>query len=259
MAHLHSLKPAVVHRDLKSPNLMVAGNWTVKVGDFGLSRILDSETVSSSTLQPTNPRWLAPEVIRDQSFGPASDVFAFAIILWELLTFEMPYGTMRNVTVLNFLAGQDGRPALPADLNTVPGGPFEGIQEYVDLMQACWATSPAARPSFVEIVARFKALVKAEEAARRGAHERAQPRPTSPQGPDPSFAPREGPAAAQPLAPVVLTLQGMGSSQSPFSAIPDNASFLLDDGQVAGGGAAQPNSLRAGGAVSSNTSGVCFC
>lgn len=136
MAHLHSLKPPVVHRDLKSPNLMVAANWTVKVrcddntrscavntaaatwcipriilypqvGDFGLSRILDNETVSSSTLQPTNPRWLAPEVIKDQSFAPASDVFAFGIILWELLTFEVPYSSMRNVTVCRVLALRD--------------------------------------------------------------------------------------------------------------------------------------------------------
>ncbi len=58
--------------------------------------------------------------------------------------------------MLNFLAGQDGRPTIPDDLSTVPGGGFPGIDQYVDLIKECWASDPSARPSFVEIVARLK-------------------------------------------------------------------------------------------------------
>ena len=58
---LHNHSPIILHRDLKSPNLLVDKHWRVKVGDFNLSRVMEGSAVLSS-ITANNPRWLAPEV-----------------------------------------------------------------------------------------------------------------------------------------------------------------------------------------------------
>jgi len=62
--HLHSHKPTILHRDLKSPNVLVERYWRVKVTDFNLSRMVQTSSTGSSitSLLANNPRWLAPEV-----------------------------------------------------------------------------------------------------------------------------------------------------------------------------------------------------
>jgi len=62
--HLHSHKPTILHRDLKSPNMLVERHWRVKVTDFNLSRMVQTSSAGSSitSLLANNPRWLAPEV-----------------------------------------------------------------------------------------------------------------------------------------------------------------------------------------------------
>ena len=81
MLQLHNHRPSILHRDLKSPNLLVDKHWRVKIADFNLSRVAGSvATVSSFTAN--NPRWLAPEVVRTNLYTKAADVFSFGIILW---------------------------------------------------------------------------------------------------------------------------------------------------------------------------------
>ncbi len=63
MLQLHSKH--IIHRDLKSPNLLVDKHWRVKIGDFNLSRIEDTQEKTTS-ITANNPRWLAPEVISKQ-------------------------------------------------------------------------------------------------------------------------------------------------------------------------------------------------
>ena len=63
MLQLHS--KAIIHRDLKSPNLLVDKHWRVKIGDFNLSRVEDTQEKTTS-ITANNPRWLAPEVISQQ-------------------------------------------------------------------------------------------------------------------------------------------------------------------------------------------------
>ena len=62
MLQLHSHKPPILHRDLKSPNLLVDKHWRVKIADFNLSRVMEAQSIVSS-LSTNNPRWLAPEVV----------------------------------------------------------------------------------------------------------------------------------------------------------------------------------------------------
>ena len=81
MLYLHSCTPPIIHRDLKSPNLLVDRHWRIKVCDFNLSRAMEDSAVLSS-LAATNPRWLAPEILSGTGCTFASDVFSFGVILW---------------------------------------------------------------------------------------------------------------------------------------------------------------------------------
>lgn len=102
MLHLHTRSPPVIHRDLKSPNLLVAADWTVKVADFNLSKLIDDAVRSSRASTgggPTNPRWLAPEMFMNQKASVASDIYAFGVVMWEMVTWQLPWGDMNPYAV----------------------------------------------------------------------------------------------------------------------------------------------------------------
>lgn len=136
MEYLH--KSNIIHRDLKTANLLMDSQNVVKVADFGVARFQNKEGVM--TAETGTYRWMAPEVINHQPYDQKADVFSFAIVLWELVTAKIPYD---NMTPLQAALGvrQGRRPDLPT--NTHP--------KLLELMQKCWETDPAIRPSFSEI------------------------------------------------------------------------------------------------------------
>ena len=77
--YLHSCGPPIIHRDLKSANLLVDKHWRVRVCDFNLSRAMEDTAVLSS-VAATNPRWLAPEILSGKGYTFASDVYAFGCV-----------------------------------------------------------------------------------------------------------------------------------------------------------------------------------
>lgn len=106
MHYLHTRRPPVVHGDLRSPNLLLdltidreRPRFHVKIADFGLARMLCHSASVIQVSKTTNPRWTAPEVIRDSQIGPAGDVYSFAIIMWEMLTWCQPFEDMMSVQV----------------------------------------------------------------------------------------------------------------------------------------------------------------
>jgi len=157
MLYLHTRSPPIVHRDLKSPNLLVDGLWHVKVSDFNLSRTLENNSVVSS-LQITNPRWLAPEVLKGGQAGTAADVYSFGVVLWELLTWKLPWGHDTNpFSIINSVGG-GARLPIPSQ-SDLPAGPLRCLDAYVDLMQHCWHSDPDARPTMDEVVQRLRGLL----------------------------------------------------------------------------------------------------
>ncbi|XP_051119719.1 probable serine/threonine-protein kinase SIS8 isoform X2 [Andrographis paniculata] len=149
MNYLHNCTPVIVHRDLKSPNLLVDKNWVVKVCDFGLSRMKHSTFLSSRSTAGT-AEWMAPEVLRNEPSNEKSDVYSFGVILWELCTLQQPWGGMNPMQVVGAVGFQHRRLDIPEDMDPV----------IADVIRKCWQTDPNLRPSFGEIMAILKPLQK---------------------------------------------------------------------------------------------------
>ncbi|KAL2324617.1 hypothetical protein Fmac_023675 [Flemingia macrophylla] len=148
MEYLHGNN--IIHRDLKTANLLMDTHNVVKVADFGVARFLNHGGVM--TAETGTYRWMAPEVINHQPYDQKADVFSFSIVLWELVTAKVPYDTM---TPLQAALGvrQGLRPELPK----------HGHPQLLDLMQRCWEAIPSNRPSFNEITVELENLLNEME------------------------------------------------------------------------------------------------
>ncbi|XP_019436718.1 PREDICTED: serine/threonine-protein kinase EDR1-like isoform X2 [Lupinus angustifolius] len=177
MNYLHNCTPVIVHRDLKSPNLLVDKNWVVKVCDFGLSRIKHSTFLSSRSTAGT-AEWMAPEVLRNEPSNEKCDVYSFGIILWELSTLQQPWGGMNPMQVVGAVGFQHRRLDIPDDMDPA----------IADIITKCWQTvlllyyrDPKLRPTFAEIMAALKPLQKpivgsqVPRPSAPGKHEKARP------------------------------------------------------------------------------------
>jgi serine/threonine protein kinase len=170
---LHAHKPPIVHRDLKSANFLVDEHSRVRVTDFGLSKVLEehSGASSSSTMATMNPRWLSPEVLAGHRATAASDVFAFGVVMWELLTWEVPWGRRSNQWTIVGRVMKGERLAVPPAA-ALPGegtAAWAGLPRYEALMRRCWAADPAGRPLMTEIIVELRALLRDEVAAVKAA------------------------------------------------------------------------------------------
>lgn len=147
MAYLHHSDPAIVHRDLKSHNLLVDEYFRVKVSDFGLSRMVveDSKAMQTMTSCGT-PSWTAPEVLRGEKYSSACDVYSMAIVLWECVTRSVPYEGVPHFQIVFTVGNQGLRPEIPPDCP----------HAWANLIVDCWAENPADRPSFDDIMLRLR-------------------------------------------------------------------------------------------------------
>uniref|UniRef100_A0A7S0RF32 non-specific serine/threonine protein kinase n=1 Tax=Chlamydomonas leiostraca TaxID=1034604 RepID=A0A7S0RF32_9CHLO len=147
MNYLHSCRPMIVHRDLKSPNLLVDRDWTVKVCDFGLSQV-KSETYLTAKSHGGTPEWMAPEILRNERCDEKSDVFSYGVIVWELVTNSEPWANLNPMAVVGAVGFNGQRLELPDDI----------APEVVALIRDCWADRPEHRPSFGDILGRLAKL-----------------------------------------------------------------------------------------------------
>jgi tRNA A-37 threonylcarbamoyl transferase component Bud32 len=144
---LHASIPTIVHRDLKSPNLLVDNNWNVKVGDFGLSRLKHNTFLSSKSTAGT-PEWMAPEVLRNEPSNEKCDVYSFGIILWELATLRLPWSGMNPMQVVGAVGFQNRRLDIPKEVDPL----------VARIIWECWQTDPNLRPSFAQLAVALKPL-----------------------------------------------------------------------------------------------------
>ncbi|CAD8210835.1 unnamed protein product [Paramecium pentaurelia] len=136
--YLHSFNPPILHRDLKSLNLLLDEAFRTKLADFGWTRTLSNYMTSKiGTYQ-----WMAPEVIAGQVYTEKADVFSFGIILWEIAAREPPYRNITGLQVSLDVLNNDFRPTIPKKTPEV----------FTRLTKRCWDRDPEKRPSFKEII-----------------------------------------------------------------------------------------------------------
>nr|XP_049695043.1 activated Cdc42 kinase Ack isoform X1 [Helicoverpa armigera]XP_049695045.1 activated Cdc42 kinase Ack isoform X1 [Helicoverpa armigera]XP_049695046.1 activated Cdc42 kinase Ack isoform X2 [Helicoverpa armigera]XP_049695047.1 activated Cdc42 kinase Ack isoform X1 [Helicoverpa armigera] len=142
MAHLE--KHRFLHRDLACRNILLSTLELVKIGDFGLMRALpdaDDCYVMSEGRRVPFP-WCAPESLRSRQFSHASDVWMFAVALWEMYTFgEEPWIGLNGSEILRLIMREGQRLSAP---NACPPDVYM-------LMMQCWDLNPKERPTFAGI------------------------------------------------------------------------------------------------------------
>uniref|UniRef100_M0ZTM4 non-specific serine/threonine protein kinase n=1 Tax=Solanum tuberosum TaxID=4113 RepID=M0ZTM4_SOLTU len=148
MCYLHRRNPPIVHRDLKSSNLLVDKSWTVKVGDFGLSKLKHATFLTANSGRGT-PQWMAPEVLRNEPSTEKSDVFSFGVILWELMTESIPWKDLNPLQVVGVVGFMDGRLDIPQKLDP----------RISAIILDCWQSKPELRPSFEDISRRMTDII----------------------------------------------------------------------------------------------------
>ncbi|KAH8497437.1 hypothetical protein H0E87_019920 [Populus deltoides] len=116
MNYLHQFRPPIIHRDLKSLNLLVDSAYKVKICDFGLSRS-KVKTYISSTNAAGTPEWMAPEVLRNEQSNEKSDVYSFGVVLWELMTLQHPWRNLKQAQIIAAVGFMGGRLEIPSNVN----------------------------------------------------------------------------------------------------------------------------------------------
>uniref|UniRef100_A0A672TEY8 non-specific protein-tyrosine kinase n=1 Tax=Sinocyclocheilus grahami TaxID=75366 RepID=A0A672TEY8_SINGR len=149
LAYLEGIN--MVHRDIAVRNVLVAKPDCVKLGDFGLSRYIEEEEYYKASVSRLPIKWMAPESINFRRFTSASDVWMFAVCMWEIMSgSQQPFFWLENKDVINQLE-QGVR--LPKPERCPP--------TLYSLMTRCWAYSPVERPSFAELVCKLRYITAA--------------------------------------------------------------------------------------------------
>ncbi|TPP64974.1 Tyrosine-protein kinase PR2 [Fasciola gigantica] len=147
MSYLEEI--GLVHRDLAARNILVFSKEMVKISDFGMSRALHlgkSYYQSNFNVNLKLPTaWCAPECIHDLCFTTASDVWAYAVTLWEMYTYGFtPWAGLTGRQILETIdTPRSGRLDQP---DACPDAVYDAV------MRACWAHEPTARPSFGQLL-----------------------------------------------------------------------------------------------------------
>ena len=140
MEYLHSHN--VIHRDLKSPNVLLSFGKQAMICDFGTARQLSETCIS--TKQAGTYRWMAPEIAEEcyAKISSKCDVFSYGMILYEIYALKLPFGDISNDVMVCNAIMEGKRPSIP-----------ERLPSFLHpLLQDCWDKEPTQRPSFETIV-----------------------------------------------------------------------------------------------------------
>lgn len=138
MMSLHNV--GIIHRDLKSLNVLLDENLLPKICDFGLSRFTQDEH-NAMSIEIGTPCWMAPEIFESRNYTNKVDVYSFGIVMWEMLTESVPFKGLNAIQVAIKITKENERPEIP------PNTP----KSLRSLIKKCWDRDPNKRPTFSQI------------------------------------------------------------------------------------------------------------
>ncbi|RLN15185.1 hypothetical protein BBJ28_00009026 [Nothophytophthora sp. Chile5] len=161
LTYLHSLSPPVIHRDLKSRNILLNHALEAKLTDFGISRERLDQTMTAGV---GTSLWMAPEVMMGERYDSKADMFSFGVVLSELDMHTLPYAQAKAR-----FHDTDGRQLADASLlQKVAMGTLqvdfseEGPQSMTELGRACVSVEPSQRPAAAEALYKLQVILTKE-------------------------------------------------------------------------------------------------
>lgn len=152
MAYLHSM--GMMHRDLKTPNILLDENLRAIISDFGLARggVNPSNSAGVTMTAIGTPHYMSPELLRGEHCTLKSDVWSFGVIVWECMTRAIPYSGMNPIMVMQLVAHEGLKPTLKSEqLRLLP-------PELIEIFNACVVNDPNERPTFAELEAKLQTI-----------------------------------------------------------------------------------------------------
>ena len=161
---LHSLDPPVVHRDLKPGNVLLKGNGVAVLADFGYA--VRMTKASKLVTRLGSPAYVAPEILVGQVYDEKIDIYAFGVMMWELVFRKEPYmdmmqGSLENLMQYVCMGGRLDTPG-PNDpvVATSPLIRDQLYEQYTEILESCWGHSPRSRPDAKRLLADVTGLFR---------------------------------------------------------------------------------------------------
>ncbi|KAK5804998.1 Serine/threonine-protein kinase HT1 [Gossypium arboreum] len=145
LSYLHSRK--IVHRDVKTENMLLDGHRNLKIADFGVARV-EAQNPRDMTGETGTLGYMAPEVLEGKPYNRICDVYSFGICLWEIYCCDMPYPDLSFADVSSAVVRQNLRPDIP---RCCPNS-------LANIMKKCWDANPEKRPAMDEVVRMLEAV-----------------------------------------------------------------------------------------------------
>ncbi|KAG0465673.1 hypothetical protein HPP92_019837 [Vanilla planifolia] len=145
LSYLHSKK--VVHRDVKTENMLLNRARTLKIADFGVARV-EAQNPNDMTGETGTLGYMAPEVLNGNPYNRKCDVYSFGICVWEIYCCDMPYPDLTFSEVTSAVVRQNLRPEIP---RCCPNS-------LANVMKRCWDANPEKRPEMDEVVVMLEAI-----------------------------------------------------------------------------------------------------
>ncbi|CAJ1976583.1 unnamed protein product [Sphenostylis stenocarpa] len=164
LAYLHySVSTPIIHRDVKTANILLDDNLTAKVSDFGASKLVPLDQTQLTTLVQGTMGYLDPEYFQTSQLTEKSDVYSFGVVLAELLTSKKAISffrpqTQRNLSMYFVSTMNEGRLDQILDKEIVSDASVEYVIEVANLAKRCLRLKGEERPSMKEVAMELEGI-----------------------------------------------------------------------------------------------------